>query len=135
MAASPAATVSTNMLNTCPTRSPRKALKATRLMFTLKRISGGLAVMERDATGSGEVREARVVTKREPTAEEKIALALDLNMSSIRRKARLLDGICEEAVAILKDQKFFNFLVHVNEGEQRRRARESSQPRTVSAWG
>jgi len=36
--------------------------------------------------------------------EEKIALALDLNMSSIRRKVRLLDGICEEAVAILKDK-------------------------------
>ena len=40
--------------------------------------------------------------------EEKIALALDLNMSSIRRKARLLDGICEEAVAILKDQPCTN---------------------------
>ncbi len=40
--------------------------------------------------------------------EEKIALALDLNMSSIRRKARLLDGICEEAVAILKDKPCTN---------------------------
>jgi len=37
-------------------------------------------------------------------SEEKIAAALDLNPSSIRRKARLLDGICEEAVAILKDK-------------------------------
>lgn len=36
--------------------------------------------------------------------EEKIAAALDLNPNSIRRKARLLDGICEEAVAILKDR-------------------------------
>lgn len=36
--------------------------------------------------------------------EEKIAAALDLNLSSIRRKVRLLDGICEEAVAILKDK-------------------------------
>ena len=36
--------------------------------------------------------------------EEKIAAALDLNPSSIRRKVRLLDGICEEAVAILKDK-------------------------------
>ncbi|MCE8421917.1 chromosome partitioning protein ParB, partial [Rhodovulum sulfidophilum] len=40
--------------------------------------------------------------------EEKIALALDLNMSSIRRKARLLDGICEEAVAMLKDKPCTN---------------------------
>jgi ParB-like chromosome segregation protein Spo0J len=37
-------------------------------------------------------------------SEEKIALALDLNPSSIRRKVRLLDGICEEAIAILKDK-------------------------------
>ena len=36
--------------------------------------------------------------------EEKIAAALDLNLSSIRRKVRLLDGVCEEAVAILKDK-------------------------------
>lgn len=37
-------------------------------------------------------------------SEEKIALALDLNLSSIRRKVRLLDGICEEGIAILKDK-------------------------------
>ncbi|MHA1518384.1 MAG: plasmid partitioning protein RepB C-terminal domain-containing protein [Alphaproteobacteria bacterium] len=37
-------------------------------------------------------------------SEEKIAVALDLNLASIRRKVRLLDGICKEAVAILKDK-------------------------------
>ena len=37
-------------------------------------------------------------------SEEKIALALDLNPRSIVRKARLLDGICEEAVGLLKDK-------------------------------
>ncbi|WP_444460650.1 plasmid partitioning protein RepB C-terminal domain-containing protein [Rhodobacter capsulatus] len=36
--------------------------------------------------------------------EERIASALDLSPRSIMRKARLLDGICEEAVAILKDK-------------------------------
>lgn len=36
--------------------------------------------------------------------EEKIAAALHLNLSSIRRKVRLLNGVCEEAVAILKDK-------------------------------
>lgn len=36
--------------------------------------------------------------------EERIAAALDLSPRSIMRKARLLDGICEEAVAILKDK-------------------------------
>ena len=43
-------------------------------------------------------------------SEEKIALALDLNMSSIRRKVRLLDGISEEAVAILKDKPAIQIL-------------------------
>ncbi|NRB18738.1 MAG: ParB N-terminal domain-containing protein [Rhodobacteraceae bacterium] len=37
-------------------------------------------------------------------SEEKIALALDLNPRSIHRKARLLDGICKEAITILKDK-------------------------------
>lgn len=37
-------------------------------------------------------------------SEEKIAMALDLNSRSISRKAKLLDGICDEAVAILKDK-------------------------------
>jgi hypothetical protein len=37
-------------------------------------------------------------------SEEKIALALDLNPRSIVRKAKVLDGICEEAVGILKDK-------------------------------
>lgn len=36
--------------------------------------------------------------------EEKIAAALDLNPRSIQRKVKLLDGICPEAVAILKDK-------------------------------
>ncbi len=37
--------------------------------------------------------------------EEKIAAALDLNPRSIQRKVRLLEGICPEAVAILKDKE------------------------------
>lgn len=37
-------------------------------------------------------------------SEEKIAAALDLNLRSIQRKVKLLDGICTEAVAILKDK-------------------------------
>ncbi|TSJ64115.1 chromosome partitioning protein ParB [Starkeya sp. 3C] len=36
--------------------------------------------------------------------EEKIAKALDINVQSVQRKVRLLDGICEEAVALLKDK-------------------------------
>src|SRR5204863_9101269 len=39
IAASAAATVSTNIASTWPVRSPRKALNATRLMLTLSRIS------------------------------------------------------------------------------------------------
>lgn len=37
-------------------------------------------------------------------SEEKIAKALDINSQSVRRKVRMLDGICEETVAILKDK-------------------------------
>lgn len=37
-------------------------------------------------------------------SEEKIAAALDLNPRSIQLKVKLLDGICPEAVAILKDK-------------------------------
>jgi phosphoribosylaminoimidazolecarboxamide formyltransferase/IMP cyclohydrolase len=39
-----------------------------------KRVGGGLVVQERDATATGEVGAARVVTKRAPTAEELKAL-------------------------------------------------------------
>ena len=36
--------------------------------------------------------------------EEKLAKALDINPQSVRRKVRMLDGICEETIAILKDK-------------------------------
>jgi hypothetical protein len=35
---------------------------------------------------------------------EKIAKALDINVRSLRRKATLIDGICEEVVNLLKDK-------------------------------
>jgi len=52
------------------------------------------------------IQEHRMIRKaiERGVSEEKIALALDLNPRSIVRKARLLDGICEEAVGILKDK-------------------------------
>lgn len=37
-------------------------------------------------------------------SEEKIAKALDVNPESVRRKVRMLNGICDETVAILKDK-------------------------------
>lgn len=36
--------------------------------------------------------------------EEKIAKALDINTQSVRRKVRMLDGICDETVALIKDK-------------------------------
>jgi hypothetical protein len=56
------------------------------------------------------IQEHRMIRKaiERGVPEEKIALALDLNMNSIRRKARLLDGISEEAIAILKDKPCTN---------------------------
>jgi len=37
--------------------------------------------------------------------EEKIARALNIVPQSVRRKVKLLDGICEEAIALLKDKQ------------------------------
>ena len=37
-------------------------------------------------------------------SEERIAKALNVDVESIRRKRRLLDGICTEAAEILKDK-------------------------------
>lgn len=52
------------------------------------------------------IQEHRMILKaiERGVPEEKIAQALDLNPHSVRRKVRLLDGICEEAIAILKDK-------------------------------
>lgn len=51
-------------------------LAADHADHTFKRIGGGLVVQQRDATGTGEVANARVVTKRAPTEEELAALDL-----------------------------------------------------------
>jgi hypothetical protein len=52
------------------------------------------------------IQEHRMILKaiERGVSEEKIAAALDLNPRSIHRKVKLLDGICPEAVAILKDK-------------------------------
>ncbi len=42
--------------------------------LTWKRVGGGLVVQDRDATARGEVPNGKVVTKRAPTAEERVAL-------------------------------------------------------------
>lgn len=39
-------------------------------------------------------------------SEERLARALDLDIESIRRKRNLLDGICQEAVELLKEAHF-----------------------------
>ncbi|PPQ40491.1 ParB-like nuclease domain-containing protein [Rhodoblastus acidophilus] len=36
--------------------------------------------------------------------EDKIAKALDINVHTVQRKIRMLEGICEEAIAFLKDK-------------------------------
>ncbi|HEY5147094.1 MAG TPA: bifunctional phosphoribosylaminoimidazolecarboxamide formyltransferase/IMP cyclohydrolase [Polyangiaceae bacterium] len=45
-------------------------LGASHAAMTSKRVGGGLVVQDRDSTAAGEVSGGRVVTKREPTAEE-----------------------------------------------------------------
>jgi phosphoribosylaminoimidazolecarboxamide formyltransferase/IMP cyclohydrolase len=49
--------------------------------LTWKRVSGGIVVQDRDATAAGEVENARVVTKRAPTDEERRALAFAWKVS------------------------------------------------------
>jgi hypothetical protein len=44
----------------------------------------------------------RAIEKGVP--EERIARALDIDIQSLRRKSRLLDGICEEVAELLKDK-------------------------------
>jgi hypothetical protein len=46
---------------------------------------------------------ARAIARGVP--EEKIARALAINVSTIQRKSRLLDGICAEAASLLKDKQ------------------------------
>lgn len=52
------------------------------------------------------IQEHRMIVKavERGVSEEKIAQALDVNISNIIRKRSLLDGICEEAAEILKDK-------------------------------
>src|SRR5450432_3708966 len=45
---------------------------------------------------------AKAIERNVP--KDKIAKALDINVRSISRKVQLLDGICEEAVGLLKDK-------------------------------
>jgi phosphoribosylaminoimidazolecarboxamide formyltransferase/IMP cyclohydrolase len=49
-------------------------LAANQSTLEYKRVSGGVVVQTRDATGGGEVRAAKVATKRAPTAEELASL-------------------------------------------------------------
>ncbi|MDX2251990.1 MAG: plasmid partitioning protein RepB C-terminal domain-containing protein [Nitrospira sp.] len=52
------------------------------------------------------VQEHRMITRavERGVPPEKIAKALDLQPNSVLRKVRMLDGICEEAIAMLKDK-------------------------------
>ncbi|MBR1129499.1 plasmid partitioning protein RepB C-terminal domain-containing protein [Bradyrhizobium iriomotense] len=52
------------------------------------------------------IQEQRMIAKaiERNVPKEKIARALDINVRSLVRKATLIEGICEEAVALLKDK-------------------------------
>jgi hypothetical protein len=52
------------------------------------------------------IQEQRMIAKaiERNVPPDKIANALDINVRSLRRKVTLIDGICEEAVALLKDK-------------------------------
>ncbi|MGB6973824.1 MAG: plasmid partitioning protein RepB C-terminal domain-containing protein [Terracidiphilus sp.] len=46
-------------------------------------------------------------------SEERIAAALNVNINSVRQKANMLDGICDEVVDLLRDRKMSTELFHV----------------------
>jgi hypothetical protein len=52
------------------------------------------------------IQEQRMIAKaiERNVPKDKIAKALDINVRSLLRKANLIDGICEEAVGLLKDK-------------------------------
>ena len=52
------------------------------------------------------VQEQRMIAKaiERNVPKDKIARALDINVRSVARKVQLLDGICQEAVGLLKDK-------------------------------
>ncbi len=52
------------------------------------------------------IQEQRMIAKaiERNVPKEKIAKALDINVRSLVRKANLIDGLCEEAVGLLKDK-------------------------------
>ena len=52
------------------------------------------------------VQEQRMIAKaiERNVSREKIARALDVNVRSLSRKVQLLDGLCEEAIGLLKDK-------------------------------
>ena len=52
------------------------------------------------------VQEQRMIAKaiERNVPKDKIARALDINVRSISRKVQLLDGLCEEVIALLKDK-------------------------------
>ncbi len=52
------------------------------------------------------IQEQRMIAKalERNVPKEKIAKALDINVRSLARKANLIDGICEDAIGLLKDK-------------------------------
>jgi hypothetical protein len=66
------------------------------------------------------VQEQRMIAKaiERNVPKDKIARALDINTRSLKRKVELVDGICAEAVALLKDKmcpmKVFDILRKMN---------------------
>lgn len=52
------------------------------------------------------IQEQRMITKaiERSVPRDKIAKALNINVRSLNRKANLVDGICEEAIALLKEK-------------------------------
>lgn len=76
------------------------------------------------------VQEHKMILKalEKGVSEERLARALNVNISSIRNKRRLLDGICEEVVKILQDR-----MVPINTFSELKKLRPMRQIEAVEA--
>jgi phosphoribosylaminoimidazolecarboxamide formyltransferase/IMP cyclohydrolase len=65
-----------------------------------KRVSGGIVVQQRDATGPEEVRAAKVVTKRAPTAAELEALAFNWLVCKHVKSNAIVLGVADRTTGV-----------------------------------
>ncbi len=75
-------------------------LSADHPSLVWRRVGGGMAVMDRDATGPGEVRSGRVVTKRAPTEKEMRGLEFVWRVCKHVKSNAIIFGLEDRTVGV-----------------------------------